>query len=57
MSQKQPAPPPTRRAEAEQRPGRPYRRPELQQYGSLKELTRTLSNITPGDIFGGSYAI
>ena len=35
---------------------RPYRAPRLQEYGSLKELTRTLSTQTPGDGFGASFA-
>lgn len=48
--------PEARREPAEQQPARPYQPPELEQYGSLKDLTRTASTQTPGDAFGGSYA-
>lgn len=57
MSQKRPASPKAKRVPARRRSGRRYQPPELQEYGSLKELTRTLSNLTPGDGFGASYAI
>ena len=35
---------------------RPYAAPELRHFGSLRELTHTLSFVTPGDGFGASYA-
>lgn len=40
----------------EPRRDRAYQPPRLQEYGSLKDLTRTFSVLTPGDAFGGSYA-
>lgn len=48
--------PEPRREPVERQLARPYQTPELQEYGSLKELTRTLSSQTPGDTFGASYA-
>lgn len=56
MSGQRPAASNKRPETAEQRVVRPYRAPELQEYGSLKQLTRTLSTQTPGDGFGASYA-
>lgn len=48
---------PRERPRAGERPGpRPYRAPRLHEYGSLKELTRTLSTQSPGDGFGASFA-
>lgn len=38
------------------RRGRPYRRPELEEYGRLKELTRNLEPGDPGDVFSTSFA-
>ena len=32
-----------------------YRRPELEEYGSLRELTRTLDFLSPGDILATSF--
>lgn len=56
MTDKRPAPPAAQQEPTARRPARPYRPPELQEYGSLKELTRTLSTQTPGDGFGASFA-
>ena len=56
MNRKNSVPPGKRPGADEPRRGRPYEPPQLQEYGSLKELTRTFSVLTPGDGFGGSYA-
>ncbi len=56
MSDKRPEPTKAKRPSAESRRGHPYQPPELQEYGSLKELTRTLSTQVPGDGFGASFA-
>lgn len=56
MSGQRPVAPGKRPETAERRAVRPYRAPELQEYGSLKQLTRTLSTQTSGDGFGASYA-
>ena len=56
MNRQQPETPDQRPATEERRPIRPYEAPELQEYGSLKELTRTLSTQDPGDGFGASFA-
>ena len=57
MSHERPVSAKTERPPTERRPSRLYQPPELQEYGSLKELTRTNSNLTAGDGFGGSFAI
>ena len=56
MNRQRPTRPRKQDPTTEQPPVRPYQAPELQEYGSLKELTQTLSTQTPGDGFGGSYA-
>ena len=56
MNRQQPGSPEKRPAIEEPRPSRPYEAPVLQEYGSLKELTRTLSTQDPGDGFGASFA-
>lgn len=56
MSRRPPVARKKRAETVERRAVRPYRAPELQEYGSLKELTRTLSTQTPGDGFGASFA-
>ena len=56
MKREQSVPQKARNQPSERQPGRPYQAPELQEYGSLKDLTRTLSTQTPGDGFGASYA-
>ncbi len=56
MTDKRPDPRKAQRPAGERRRNRAYQRPELQEYGSLKELTRTLSTQTPGDGFGASFA-
>jgi asparagine synthase (glutamine-hydrolysing) len=56
MSDKRPEAPKAPEPSAESRRGNPYHPPELQEYGSLKELTRTLSTQVPGDGFGASFA-
>ncbi len=55
MSSKRREVPEERRRSRDEPPGRPYRRPELQEYGSLKQLTRTLSFDLPGDILATSF--
>ncbi len=55
MTDERPAPPEARRESDDGRGGRPYQPPELQVYGSLRELTRSLSTVTPGDTFGASF--
>lgn len=56
MNRQRPTRPRKQDPTTEQPPVRPYQAPELQEYGSLKELTQTLSTQTPGDGFGGSFA-
>ena len=55
MKQERSVSPEARQEPAERRPGRRYKAPELEEYGSLKDLTRTLSTQSPGDGFGASY--
>lgn len=55
MSSKRPNVPESRSEAEEERALRPYRPPELEEYGSLRELTRNLSFDLPGDILGTSF--
>ena len=56
MNRERQAPPIMQGETGKSIPVRPYQPPELEEYGSLKELTRTFSNLTPGDGLGGSFA-
>lgn len=55
MSPKRPDVPDSRSQADEKLALRPYRRPRLEEYGSLRELTRTLSFDLPGDILATSF--
>jgi hypothetical protein len=49
--------PSTRPGPTDQRRKQLYQPPRLEEYGSIKDLTQSNSNRTPGDPFGGSFVV